>query len=500
MSSREGGAVMLAALPHVWAVLAVDARLRCREVCVAWRGALDSDPELWSQLDLSRESGVAHDALAEMPRFQQPEADLPMAHAGWQAQYERKQRGTRLNLLLAAAAARARGLRSVDLSELARLVTYYLSLPLLRDIAAANADSLRTLRIHGGRPRRSCMPRVSPLQPEDVLGLLQVAPRLASFEADVGCHNAPVACELLGREGLYAPLRVRTLVLYSPDMWTRAQAAALGAVALAHDSLTAVEFLGHPSTMVSALAPLLEALAEPQAGVSDGFAGPPRPALRLMFRFCCFPEEVLLALARLLRCNRVADLAIVSPNRLPLVPAALCGALRDCTSLTTLEFAHCAMPHDGYAELLGAVTGHGTVKRLQLFMNTFHGPLPRLAAGVSLARLLASPSSALTDLVAKEQELGDAELQPLCAALRGNTRLRRLSLSHAEMSAEFAELVLAPAARACVSLRVLETVRSADSLFDMGTQRTDDYRERIAAVLGTIGRIGAELATRAAAQ
>ena len=49
MSSHEG-AVMLAALPHVWAVLAVDARLRCREVCVGIAAVLGTTRRVSAEL------------------------------------------------------------------------------------------------------------------------------------------------------------------------------------------------------------------------------------------------------------------------------------------------------------------------------------------------------------------------------------------------------------------------------------------------------------------
>ncbi len=55
-----------AALPHalllaLFALLPVDQRLRCAEVCRGWR-ALLSDVSLWLRLDLSPAGGVARDA------------------------------------------------------------------------------------------------------------------------------------------------------------------------------------------------------------------------------------------------------------------------------------------------------------------------------------------------------------------------------------------------------------------------------------------------------
>ena len=55
--------VLPLALPHalalrIWVALPADVRLRCREVCPAWRDAL-GEPRMWKELDLTPTSGVA---------------------------------------------------------------------------------------------------------------------------------------------------------------------------------------------------------------------------------------------------------------------------------------------------------------------------------------------------------------------------------------------------------------------------------------------------------
>ena len=63
---RDALTVLPLALPHalaqrIWRSLPCDARLRCREVCPAWRDAL-AEPRLWTELDLTATSccGAPH--------------------------------------------------------------------------------------------------------------------------------------------------------------------------------------------------------------------------------------------------------------------------------------------------------------------------------------------------------------------------------------------------------------------------------------------------------
>jgi hypothetical protein len=60
--SRQRQSFTFSSLPHslvvrVLAALPADARLRCAEVCRAWRAAV-SDRSLWLRVDLSRQGGV----------------------------------------------------------------------------------------------------------------------------------------------------------------------------------------------------------------------------------------------------------------------------------------------------------------------------------------------------------------------------------------------------------------------------------------------------------
>jgi hypothetical protein len=500
----------LTALPpavqsHVWTRLPVDVRLRCREVCVAWRDALD-DAAMWTTLDLSPLSGVAHDVLQAMPStVRRDETYLPVYDAGAAGRYAAEQRRTRFNLLLSAAAARARGqLRSVDVSECTDNASYCVSQSLLCDVLRDNAATLRELRILGGRPTARRMPRVACVDSDEALALMRAAPHLERFDADVACH-ARTACELLRRK----PVRVRTLVLYSPDHNEDADMENVGAAARAHAGLAAIEFIGSTQYELptkSALAPLLNALAQPEEDEQRATA-PDR--LRLLFRFCAFPDGALGALAHLLRSGRVADLAINTPQpedepafgSLSAGVVALCGALRDCTSLTSLELSGCRMPHDVHTALLAAVTGHATLRRLHVDYNLDAAAMDvvgQRAAGAALAALLAANSPSLLELEVHDALSCREGLAPLCAALHGNAFLHRLSLLHDHVSVAFVANVLAPAAHACVSLRALESVSGNQLHHGMGAPEDKATRERRACVRGTIADVHAELAARAA--
>jgi hypothetical protein len=228
-----------------------------------------------------------------------------------------------------------------------------------------------------------------------------------------------------------------------------------------------------------------------------------------MFRFCAFPDGALRALAHLLRSGRVADLTIIAPQpqyelafgSLSAGVVALCGALRDCTSLTSLELSGCRMPHGVYTALLAAVTGHAKLRRLHVEYNlnpaAMDDVVGQRAVGAALAALLAANAPSMRELEVHDALSCREGLAPLCAALHGNAFLHRLSLLRDDMSVAFAADVLAPAAHACVTLRALESV-SGNQLGGMGTSEGRAIRERQARVRRTIADVHAELAARAA--
>jgi hypothetical protein len=164
-AAEEGARDPVAALPpalalRVFALLPLDTRMRCAEVCPGWSKAL-GDPSLWSELDLTQlSSGVAcTDAAAKRA---------------------------------------AGGLQTL------RLPAFQLSDATLCSIAAANAATLRELRLDQGAEAH-------------VLAVfekvLRAAPQLWLLEADVLCYCVRDAQRVLRREPPFGALRVRCLEL-----------------------------------------------------------------------------------------------------------------------------------------------------------------------------------------------------------------------------------------------------------------------------------------------
>jgi hypothetical protein len=140
-------ALPLALALALFALLPVDQRLRCSEVCRGWR-ALLSDVSPWLRLDLSPAGGVARTAAT--------------------------------NALLRAAAARAAGgLRALDVADCG-LITH----GMVCAVAAQNAGALAELRVGVAQARLS-----GALRPAELEQLLRAAPQLRVLEAVAKCDG-----------------------------------------------------------------------------------------------------------------------------------------------------------------------------------------------------------------------------------------------------------------------------------------------------------------------
>jgi hypothetical protein len=169
-----------AMLPHalalaLFALLPVDQRMRCAEVCRGWRAVL-FDASLWLRLDLSPAGGVARATDA----------------------------------LVRAAAARAAGrLQALDLSGCRGLAHHHAA---ICAVAAQNTGALMELRLAAPEPDFVMSVR-------ELEALLQAAPLLLVLEADVGCTSAADTRRLLRNEAPFGPLRMRTF--YVSGRWRR---------------------------------------------------------------------------------------------------------------------------------------------------------------------------------------------------------------------------------------------------------------------------------------
>jgi hypothetical protein len=162
-----------ALLLHVFAALPADARLRCAEVCRGWRSAL-AERSLWTRLDVSTSSGVAHRVT---------------------------------DSLLRAAAAKAGGaLAALDVSGCTHLTH-----AALLAVAAANAGALLELDSH------KCQFDGGTLTPDDTEALLRAAPLLQIMITDMYGDVFPEVLSCLRNEGVFAPLQLRVLYLAAED-------------------------------------------------------------------------------------------------------------------------------------------------------------------------------------------------------------------------------------------------------------------------------------------
>jgi Ran GTPase-activating protein (RanGAP) involved in mRNA processing and transport len=312
--------------------------------------------------------------------------------------------------------------------------------------------------------------------------LLSAAPRLRVCEADVRFSDATEARRALRNDGVFGPLRVHatTLVLDRADA---AMLVPLFADVAAHASLTdLVLFTAHFDV--------------PE--VLDSFvdAALSLPLLRTVQLSDCFLSPVSApALARLLGSSTLPELVIYHYGHALLdAPAAalLSGALRANSTLTSLMLhgAHLWSNHAAATALLGALTGHVSVRRLRIFNDGMERSLENLqCAGMLLGALVAADAPALAALDVHGNALSDDGLRPLFEALPGNTHLRTLNCSYNDMSDAFAAAVLLPAVRANTSLRTLNT--------HVGVPQSDAVREAHSLVMAP--RRGANLDREAAA-
>jgi hypothetical protein len=163
------------------------------------------------------------------------------------------------------------------------------------------------------------------------------------------------------------------------------------------------------------------------------------------------------ALARLLGSDALTSLLVLGEHLLD-APAArvLAAALRANSTLTSLSLRNAGVFDDpaAAAELLGALTGHASLRMLSVRGNrvrTAH----QAAAGALLGALVAANAPALTQLTVSWCRLGDECLRALFEALPANTHLRTLDCTSNRISEASAADVLLPAVRANASLRTL---------------------------------------------
>jgi hypothetical protein len=391
----------LALLLVIFALLPLDQRMRCAEVCRGWRDAL-AERSLWTQLDLSEASGgLARPAMEG---------------------------------LLRAAAARAGGqLHLLDISE-CESITH----ACLLAVVTANAGALRELRT-------TWMANGVPIGFLDAQALLRAAPLLRVLDADVECASVLDAQRMLRNEGAFAPLRLRTLRVFV-DTRTEAAVLSLAGDLAAHSSLVDLFVVDAPLDMPAALDAIVAvALAK-------------RFSALTLFN-CSLSPASAPALARLLGGGALRSLDIVNDNA-PLLDAAAAAVLGDVLranrALKSLMLLRIGLWRDPAVAvtLLGAVTAHRSLRSVSLNSNPVGDAQD--AAGAALGALVAANAPALLLLNLLDCGLQEAALGPLVDALPANTHLRTLRLGEVTASAAFLRDRLLPAVRANTSLTSLE--------------------------------------------
>jgi hypothetical protein len=413
-------ALSLASLPHalllrVFAALPADVRLRCAEVCRGWRDAL-SERSLWTRLDLSKTSGVAHRVT---------------------------------DALLRAAAAKACGaLQALHISG-SRHVTH----TALLAVVTANAGALRELDAGDCRYDNGHLFVQTELE-----ALLRAAPHLQALLADMYTAHPEGAHSVLRNEGVFGPLRLGQLVLFFASDMSEAAVIELAQGVSGHTSLMQLELCNAVFEGVAALDAVVDAAL----------------ACRLCavwFDCCGLSPASAPSLARLLGSSALKELYIAGTCRLgagqPLLdePAAvlLASALQRNTTLEELRLFGLGLWADRVAAcaLLNALVAHPSVRDLVLSEDAV-GAEQQAAAGLAVSALVAANTPALHNLSVSKCDLRDVGLAPLAHALRRNTHLKLLGCWGNGASEAFAREQLLPAVCARDGL-LLKTSRHDDT-------------------------------------
>jgi hypothetical protein len=421
--SRQRTRVEFSSLPHslvvrVLAALPPDARLRCAEVCRAWRAAV-SDRSLWLRVDLSPASGMTHTLTAA---------------------------------LLQSVAARAPGhmqaLALPFLSTVADEVTDAL-LAVLEEVLQANSASMRELDTTAALFDQAAYFWRATL--DDVLA---AAPQLHTFRVNM---TAPVgeAARMLRNEAPFGALRVRRVSVRNEAEEEEeeeegrvddADVLALCAAMRQHACLEGV---------------WLQGVSLDTPAVLDAFVSASVAQSITRVERCDLSPASAPALARLLGRGALARLDIMGDGvQLLDAPAAalLAAALRANTTLRELKLDDVGFWDvvDVGAALLTALEAHPSLRVLNLINNEAPADVrAALAVGASLGALVAANAPALRELYVSYCSLGDAVLARLADALPRNTHLRALHCEDNAMGNVVASDLFLPAVRANASLREL---------------------------------------------
>ena len=326
-SSCERALATPAVLAVVFSALPPDTRLRCREVCTAWRRVLD-DAALWTALDFR-------------------ECELSEA-------------------LLAAAAARSAGrLRLLTFGKVRQLWE-----PAGRPDAAVGQALLQVLRDNAASLRHFDASMLSAegreplkrLHCTQVAAIVAAAPELETLTVHIRSVNPATLLPLLQRKCVQPASLLLCQEHPGPQNWDTPRVRELAA-AIARKGST----LHHLGLIRLPLDAATEELFDALVAC---------PLLTRLYVSCAdFPRDVLVGLARLLRENVLVELSLsarsLSPDlwELQAVAMEFAASLRACTRLTRLTFDNFGFLHargtvGAEAAVLASLVGHLSLTRL----------------------------------------------------------------------------------------------------------------------------------------
>jgi hypothetical protein len=287
-------------------------------------------------------------------------------------------------------------------------------------------------------------PSYDGLRPAELEQLLRAAPQLRVLNAVAECTSAEEACRLLRNEAPFEPLRVRNLFVYG--LHDADAVRSFTEELPSHTWLTGLAlFNAAPLNVLAALNAVVDATLHLRLTYLELF-------------HCHLSPRSVPALARLLGGNALRTLVLEGEEPTALLldePAALLlgNALRANTTLTsaTFRFVDFFGNAAAAAALLGALTAHPSLRKLDVSCNVAYGLAAPVVAVVrtALAALVAANAPALHELDMQYCGLGDAELVgPLVDALPHNTHLRLLDCRWSIVSEAFKRDRLLPAVRA----------------------------------------------------
>jgi len=297
--------------------------------------------------------------------------------------------------------------------------------------------------------------------------LLLAAPRLRLLECDALLRGEAAQAPRLLQEPLFAPVRLRSLVIRSrPEQPQPVDVPAVVARAALHTGLVRLQLEHVPLDSELALDAVVDlAISQLQ---------------RLWLGGCLLSPPSLPALTRMLAgAASLASLHIYNNGEALLEGAFLpdfCAALR-ASRLVTLKLVDMHLwqsLEDGLA-VVAACTGHPTLRELSFWDNSMGAHAP-VAVGAALGCLVAA-DSALEHLDIDYCNLGGAAVRPLFAAVARSSRLRELECRGNDISSDCAREAVLPAIQANASLRHLDCGNEEDDCSEL-QQAMDVVRVR----------------------